>query len=169
MTNFLGVKYNLLTKERYPITALPAALKKKADVFGSVFALGEIEKICSQRKLIFAHQIKIRPDTYTCVLVGYRLIKLPPTPTKETAAPNTVTGKKKEDDTVFNEETIKALQTQLRAKKESFSLVEMDQKIKNCKHDRNLLSSEVEKAAAAVEIKKLKQKRWSEYQSAHKM
>lgn len=34
MTNFGGNKYNLVSKERYPITSLPIALKKKADVFG---------------------------------------------------------------------------------------------------------------------------------------
>ncbi|CEP12860.1 hypothetical protein [Parasitella parasitica] len=70
-----ATNYKLICQDRYPISSLPIALKKKADVFGSVFDFSHTQHVCNSQKLGFMYRLLVRPGLITCVLSGSRFVE----------------------------------------------------------------------------------------------
>ncbi|KAG1472149.1 hypothetical protein G6F56_001712 [Rhizopus delemar] len=119
---------------------LPIALKRKADVFGSVFDFSCIQELCNSRKLEFIHRVLIQPELIACVINGNRISWK-----AQDEMPKIQKAVSKQEESKELEGKIQDLNKQLRVKQ-----------IDNEKR-------EIE----AAKIKEMKQKRWNEFQSLH--
>ena len=159
LTNFDQTKYRLICKDRYPISTIPTALKKKNDVFGAIFDMEEIKKTCSSRKLSFVYQIVIRPSMYTCVLTANRFVNRKVPEVSEDSP------KESPEDIQKAKQNLNSLEMELQEMKKSFNLIDMDQEIKTLKLGRKAMSTEKEREAALAEIKNMKRKRWTGFKT----
>ncbi|RCH82806.1 hypothetical protein CU098_006641, partial [Rhizopus stolonifer] len=73
MTNFGNANHGLICKNRYSISSLPVVLKRKADVFVSVFDLSCIQELCNSHKLEFIYRNLIPLELIACVIISSRM------------------------------------------------------------------------------------------------
>lgn len=162
LTNFGNANYGLVCKDRYPISSLPIALKRKADVFGSVFDLSCIQELCNSRKLEFIHRVLIRPGLIACVINGSRISWK-----AQEEMPKIQKVVSKQEESKELEDKIQDLNKKLLEKQNNFKLKDIDRDIKALKRARNLMVDNEEREIEAAKIKEMKQKRWNEFQSLH--
>jgi hypothetical protein len=162
--DFEGEKFSLVRKDGMEITTNPAAIKRKNDVFGSIFNLNQIASFCDSRKIEFIHRSMIRPDLVTCVLnrsykksiaLSPQKIKVPKISNEDKEA------QKKRLDTI--QDDIKELNRELLLKKKSFDLQKMDKEIYDFKNPRNTMADTEERRAASIMIKEKKRARWDSF------
>lgn len=167
LVNFEETNFDILCTDGIKVTSNPTALKRKKDVFGSIFNLDNIQLFCKSRKLNFIHNILIRPGMITCVLVGSRTVQTVASKTKPLGSKRSfkkITDEEKKVLQGLNEE-ITRLNQELIEKKKSFSLEEKDKAIRDLKKKRNGLANSHEKENLLKKIKQKKDERWKEYVS----
>jgi hypothetical protein len=162
--NFEEPNFNILCKDGVKVTSNPTALKRKNDVFGSIFNLDSILSFCKSRKLNFTHRILIRPDMTTCVLIGTRTAKAVSSDTSAKQSRKKITDEEKKELEAINAD-INVLNQELLEKKKDFSLEEKDAEIRNMKKKRNFVLDRVARKKMLDEIKQKKEERWKEYLS----
>jgi len=70
LTNFGDDKFDLTSNDGMAINTNAVALKKKTDMFGSIFNMDIISSYCKSRKLSFGNRILVRPGLVNCILTG---------------------------------------------------------------------------------------------------
>lgn len=162
--NFEEPNFNILCKDGVKVTSNPTALKRKNDVFGSIFNLDSILSFCKSRKLNFTHRILIRPGMTTCVLFGARTTKAVSSDTSAKQSRKKIADEEKKRLEAINAD-INVLNQELLEKKKDFSLEEKDAEIRNMKKKRNLVLDRAARKKMLDEIKQKKEERWKEYLS----